>query len=129
VLAARALDGVPPGGVTSVKLSGSGRLVLLGYGVRDRPYASYGGGDDAGPPHPVLDVFDAGRGLAPLATVRTREDEDVNIARFHPCSAQGFLYGTKQGRLRVFMPGGRRSRGAGLVDVDEVDENEDGDDG
>ncbi len=120
VLAARPLDGVPPGGVTSVKLSGSGRLVLLGYGVRD----SYG----AAAPHPVLDVFDASKGLAPVTTVRTRVDEDVNIARFHPFSAQGFLYGTKQGRLRVFMPGGsgecRVRRGPGLVDAHDDDEEE-----
>ena len=28
-------------------------------------------------------------------------DDDVNIARFHPDSGHGFVYGTKQGRVRV----------------------------
>jgi hypothetical protein len=141
VLAARPVDGVPPGGVTSVKLSGSGRLVLMGYGVRD----AYGGGSGDAAPHPVLDVFEvdvdasggSGRGaqaqgFVSVATVRTREDEDANIARFHPFPAQGFLYGTKQGRLRVFMPGGRggcrRRRGPGLV-VDNFSGDEEEEEG
>ena len=31
-------------------------------------------------------------------------DDDVNIARFHPDSGYGFVYGTKQGRVRVMSP-------------------------
>jgi activator-of-BECN1-regulated-autophagy protein 1 len=31
-------------------------------------------------------------------------DDDVNIARFHPESGHGFVYGTKQGRVRVLSP-------------------------
>ena len=31
----------------------------------------------------------------------TSVDDDVNIARFHPESGHGFVYGTKQGRVRV----------------------------
>jgi hypothetical protein len=30
--------------------------------------------------------------------------DDVNIARFHPDSGYGFVYGTKQGRVRVMGP-------------------------
>lgn len=121
VQAAWPLDGVPAGGVTSVKLSGSGQLVLLGYGVRDAAPSGVA-------TRPVLSVFDAsspGR-LSPLRTVETRaEEEDVNIARFHPSPAQGFVYGTKQGRVCVFMPGRcRRRRGPGLV-VDDDDADDD----
>jgi hypothetical protein len=31
-------------------------------------------------------------------------NDDVNIARFHPDSGYGFVYGTKQGHVRVLSP-------------------------
>ncbi|GMF16827.1 unnamed protein product [Phytophthora fragariaefolia] len=62
------------GGVTSVKISPTSAYVLLGYGVRDH--------------------------MALLSHVESAMD-DVNIALFSPICGGGFLYGTKQGKLRV----------------------------
>ena len=30
------------------------------------------------------------------------EDDEVNIAQFHPLPGQGILYGTKRGKVRVY---------------------------
>ncbi|CAM9132911.1 unnamed protein product [Heterosigma akashiwo] len=33
--------------------------------------------------------------------VQYEEEDDVNIAQFHPQSGRGYIYGTKQGRVKV----------------------------
>lgn len=103
ILSARPLNGVAMGGVTSVKLSATGSMVLLGYGgVR---VASEEGGEGG---HVVAEVYQTGR-MERVRALRSGgreggEEEDVNIARFHPSVGQGLVYGTKQGRLCVFAP-------------------------
>lgn len=90
------LDGAKASGVTCVKLSPSAEYCLLGYGVRDN-LPSTNGSD---PRHPVTALYNVNRGMVHVSTLTSIED-DVNIARFHPESGHGFVYGTKQGLVRI----------------------------
>ena len=112
ILSARPLSGVAMGGVTSVKLSATGSMVLLGYGgvrvLREGGREGEREGD-----HVVAEVYETGR-MERVRSLRGggreggrgggAEEEDVNIARFHPSAGHGFVYGTKQGRICVFGP-------------------------
>ncbi|CAK4110251.1 unnamed protein product [Aphanomyces euteiches] len=82
------------GGVTSVKFSPSGAYVLLGYGVRDRIQRI-----NQFPLHRVTRIY-RWEDMSLVSHVESDVD-DVNIALFHPLPGFGFLYGTKQGRVRV----------------------------
>ena len=97
------LEAVPLGrrraaSVTCVKFSPSAEFCLLGYGVRE--HADQHDGEQF---HPVTSLYRVRGGLTHVATMLS-SDDDVNIARFHPHSGQGFVYGTKQGRVRVLSP-------------------------
>ena len=92
------LDESRAGGVTCVKFSPSTNYCLLGYGVRENEDAV---GDR--PPHQVTSLFRVKEGMRHMVSLMSLHD-DVNIARFHPDSGHGFVYGTKQGRLRVLSP-------------------------
>lgn len=81
--------------VTCVKFSPSAEFCLLGYGVRETGQSL--------PYHPVNSLYRVNGGMAQVASMLSRDD-DVNIARFHPQSGVGFVYGTKQGRVRVLAP-------------------------
>lgn len=96
LLNAAPLDGAKASGVTCVKLSPSAEYCLLGYGVRD--YLPSSNGND--PRHPVTALYNVSQGMQHVSTLTSIED-DVNIARFHPESGHGFVYGTKQGRVRI----------------------------
>ncbi|KAL7489784.1 hypothetical protein ACHAW6_015505 [Cyclotella cf. meneghiniana] len=96
LLNAAPLDGTKASGVTCVKLSPSAEYCLLGYGVREN-LPSVDGND---PRHPVTSVYNVNKGMLHVSTLTSVED-DVNIARFHPESGHGFVYGTKQGRVRI----------------------------
>jgi len=85
--------------VTCVKFSPSAEFCLLGYGVRENAPQivvehNY---------HPVSAVYRVRGGMKHIVTMLSGDD-DVNIARFHPESGHGFVYGTKQGRVRVLSP-------------------------
>jgi activator-of-BECN1-regulated-autophagy protein 1 len=107
VIRACRLAGPKASGVTCVKFSPSADYCLLGYGVRENTPQ---GGDRSA--HPVTAIYGSNRehtsenGSSPesqllhVTTLRSTED-DVNIARFHPESGYGFVYGTKQGKVRV----------------------------
>uniref|UniRef100_A0A7S3JR96 F-box domain-containing protein n=1 Tax=Aureoumbra lagunensis TaxID=44058 RepID=A0A7S3JR96_9STRA len=77
--------------VTSVKLSPTANFVLLGH--------SRGGDVSSGDgvPRIVSIVYRVGD-MTKLDT-RKQIGDDVNIARFHPTSGAGLIYGTKQGRI------------------------------
>ena len=123
VVRACRLGGPKASGVTCVKFSPSAEYCLLGYGVRETTTA---GGDANGNAryHPVAALYGFDRGnsgggddvrgwqrngalsgfqLVKVTTMLSADD-DVNIARFHPESGYGFVYGTKQGRVRVLSP-------------------------
>ncbi|RHY58851.1 hypothetical protein DYB30_004499, partial [Aphanomyces astaci] len=85
------------GGVTSVKFSPSGAYVLLGYGVRDRIQRI-----NQFPLHRVTRMY-RWEDMSLVSHVESDAD-DVNIALFHPLPGGGFLYGTKQGRVRLCRP-------------------------
>lgn len=100
LLEACPLDGAKASAVTCVKFSPSANFCLLGYGVRE-PIASDTG--DETPYHPVTALYRVRGGMTHVSTMLS-SDDDVNIARFHPDSGYGFVYGTKQGRVRVLSP-------------------------
>lgn len=97
LLEACPLDGSKASAVTCVKFSPSTDFCLIGYGVRE-PVVE-GGGQF----HPVTALYRIRGGITHVSTMLSGED-DVNIARFHPDSGHGFVYGTKQGRVRVLSP-------------------------
>lgn len=97
LLVAAPLDGAKSSGVTCVKLSPTAEYCLLGYGVRENIPSVH---DHEEERHPVTSLYNVARGMKHVCTL-TCADDDVNIARFHPSSGHGFVYGTKQGRVRV----------------------------
>lgn len=97
LLEACPLDGAKASAVTCVKFSPSTDFCLIGYGVRE-PVAESGGQY-----HPVTALYRVRGGMTHVSTMLSGDD-DVNIARFHPDSGYGFVYGTKQGRVRVLSP-------------------------
>ena len=97
LLEACPLDGAKASAVTCVKFSPSTDFILIGFGVRE-PVAESGGQF-----HPVAALYRARGGMTHVSTMLSGDD-DVNIARFHPDSGYGFVYGTKQGRVRVLAP-------------------------
>ena len=95
--------------VTSVKLSPTGEYVLLGCsrGNTDATsplYGSGGHGDGNGGPwqHPVAAVWRLGD-MRRMGTLTSRtnhlEEDDANVALFHPLPGAGVVYGTKQGQI------------------------------
>jgi hypothetical protein len=94
LLEACPLDVAKASAVTCVKFSPSTDFCLIGYGVRE-PVVEGGGHF-----HPVTAVYRVRGGMTHVSTMLSGDD-DVNIARFHPDSGHGFVYGTKQGRVRV----------------------------
>jgi len=99
LLEAAPLDKRKASGVTCVKFSPSAEYCLLGYGVRE----TTNNRNSTIPPHTVTAVYRIKGGMKHVSTLKSLDD-DVNIARFHPHSGHGFVYGTKQGRLRVMSP-------------------------
>ena len=98
LLEACRLEGAKASAVTCVKFSPSTEFCLIGYGVRE-PLLEYNGNHY----HPVTALYRIRGGMAHVSTMLS-SDDDVNIARFHPESGYGFVYGTKQGRVRVQSP-------------------------
>ena len=97
LLQAAPLDGAKSAGVTCVKLSPTAEYCLLGYGVRENIPSVH---ENEETRHPVTSLYNVKKGMKHVCTL-TCADDDVNIARFHPESGHGFVYGTKQGRVRV----------------------------
>ena len=97
LIEAHPLDANKAGAVTCVKFSPSTDFCLIGYGVREPLIEGIGSF------HPVTAVFRVRGGMTHVSTTLSGDD-DVNIARFHPDSGHSFVYGTKQGRVRVLSP-------------------------
>lgn len=100
------------GGVTSVKISPVSAYALLGYGVRDRMqrcglllrlFSSsslfFCARENMVSTHRVTRIY-RWDDMKLLSHVESDTD-DVNIALFNPIPGGGFIYGTKQGKLRV----------------------------
>lgn len=93
--------------VTSVKFSPTARVAVLAFGVRR---------DGAVEDHPaknaaceIIKFADELRSvnahgvdsMRTVALIANTEDE-VNIAQFHALPGAGIIYGTKQGKVRIF---------------------------
>lgn len=109
LLSACPLDSGKASAVTCVKFSPCTDYCLIGYGVRE-PHVedTNGEGNDSPshpPYHPVTAMYKVNKGgkMRHISTMLSGDD-DVNIARFHPDSGYGFVYGTKQGRIRILGP-------------------------
>jgi len=74
--------------------------------------------------HPVTAIYRVRGpgGMGQISTMLSRDD-DVNIARFHPDPGHGFVYGTKQGRVRVVS-----TRPWMFYHTKLIEEEDDGDD-
>ena len=97
LLEAHPLDANKASAITCVKYSPSTDFLLIGSGVREPvPEASNNF-------HPVTAIYRIRGGMRHVSTMLSGDD-DVNIARFHPDSGHSFIYGTKQGRVRVLSP-------------------------
>jgi len=96
---ARTLSGVPAKGVTSLKVSPTGHHLLLGCGVRDQLRQQSPDQPGQANRYPVTFVYDVP--FFSLVGERYEEEDDVNIAKFHPSPGEGYIYGTKQGRIRI----------------------------
>eukprot|EP00978_Attheya_sp_CCMP212_P009490 scaffold22452_cov54-Attheya_sp.AAC.2 len=91
-------------GVTCVKFSPCANYCLLGYGVRESSLSPDDDDDDGAPTlHPATALYRVQGGMTHVSSMLSADD-DVNIARFHPDSGHGFVYGTKQGRVRILSP-------------------------
>jgi len=100
LLEAAPLDTKKASGVTCVKFSPSAEYCLLGYGVRETADTTNSNFDL---PHTVTSIYRIRGGMTHVSTMLSLDD-DVNIARFHPHSGHGYIYGTKQGKLRIMSP-------------------------
>jgi len=72
---------------------------LIGYGVREPLVEDHNGNQY----HPVTALYRVQGGMTHVSAMLSGDD-DVNIARIHPDSGYGFVYGTKQGLVRVLSP-------------------------
>jgi WD40 repeat protein len=82
-------------GVTSVKLSPSSNFAILGCGARPA--------NTRQTQHPAIvsiyRINDTDASMD-LASSMTSGEDDLNIALFHPSPGNGFIYGTRHGRIR-----------------------------
>ena len=110
LLSACPLDGAKASAVTCVKFSPCTEFCLIGYGVREPHVEATSESGETNAPshppyHPVTAMYRVNKGgtMRHVSTMLSGDD-DVNIARFHPDSGYGFVYGTKQGRIRILGP-------------------------
>jgi activator-of-BECN1-regulated-autophagy protein 1 len=96
------LDTNKASAVTCVKFSPSTDFCLIGFGVRE-PLMDTVGAGGLNNYHPVTSLYRIKGGMTHVSTMLSGDD-DVNIARFHPDVGYGFVYGTKQGRVRILSP-------------------------
>lgn len=84
--------------VTSAKLSPTGQFGLIGFGVR-----SNGVVEDHPFRYVASEVLDLEDVAMTTVTVMPDQVDEVNIAQFHPLPGCGVLYGTKRGKVRMFL--------------------------
>eukprot|EP00940_MAST-03C_sp_MAST-3C-sp2_P000513 g513.t1 len=85
--------------LTSVKLSPSRDYVLLGFQQRERVNLPFARRGDADEDRRIAEIYRA-HDMKKVTSIRRRHD-DINIAVFHPYVANGFVYGTKQGKVCI----------------------------
>lgn len=108
VLASRAIRAAHC--LTSIQFSPTSEHLLLAYGRRHGSLLKSVviDGETTIPIYTVLEVyrvFDM-----ELVRVLPSADDEVNVACFHPSVGCGFVYGTKEGKLRILQSGSSHSR-------------------
>lgn len=82
--------------ITSARMSSTCRYIMLGFGVR-RDGLVVGHRE----PKAVCEIMSLiSEDLDSVCTITDDEDE-VNIAQFHPSPGVGVVYGTKRGKVRI----------------------------
>eukprot|EP00798_Chlamydomonas_sp_ICE-L_P025993 gene25993-11683_t len=92
--------------ITSVQLSPTSDHVLVAYGRRHVGLCSLV--VDSGtlvPVHTIIEVYST-KDMSLVRVLPSLTDE-VNVACFHPLPGGGLVYGTKEGKLRIFKHNGR----------------------
>lgn len=110
--AAKPLPGNLMKAITSAKLSPSNKCCMIGFGVRTEGVVFGHTKSDV-----ACEIIDLSNMLT--TCILTDDEDEVNIAQFHPIAGNGILYGTKKGRIRKYQ----RSSQLSMSD----DEEEDGD--
>lgn len=92
----KSISGTLMRAVTSVKLSPSVKYGLIGYGVRSEGAVEH---------HAHRKVACEIMRLSDMSSecVMSDDVDEVNIAQFHPFPGCGIIYGTKRGKVRVFL--------------------------
>jgi len=95
VLKSRQLSKILALGVTSTKFSPSAAFAILGFGARSSARS---------PTDPSVANIYRISDMNLVTEIRSNQD-DLNIALFHPLCGYGFIYGTRHGRIRRIQIG------------------------
>ncbi len=82
--------------ITSARISSSCRYIMLGFGVR-RDGIVVGHSE----PKAVCEIVNLMSDDLESVCVVADEEDEVNIAQFHPTPGMGVVYGTKRGKVRI----------------------------
>ncbi|KAK7277468.1 hypothetical protein RJT34_22481 [Clitoria ternatea] len=89
--------------LTSIQFSPTSEHILLAYGRRHGSLLKsiVIDGETTLPIHTVLEVYRVSD--MELVSVLPSAEDEVNVACFHPFAGGGLVYGTKEGKLRIFQ--------------------------
>lgn len=89
--------------LTSIQFSPTSEHILLAYGRRHSSLLKsiVINGETSLPVYTVLEVYRVSD--MELVSVLPSAEDEVNVACFHPLAGGGLVYGTKEGKLRVFQ--------------------------
>ncbi|XP_075487100.1 uncharacterized protein LOC142526524 [Primulina tabacum] len=101
VLASRAIRAAHC--LTSIQFSPTSEHLLLAYGRRHSSLLKSVviDGDRTMPIYTILEIYRISD--MELVTVLPSAEDEVNVACFHPAVGGGFVYGTKEGKLRILQ--------------------------
>ncbi|KAL0737077.1 hypothetical protein Bca4012_013287 [Brassica carinata] len=88
--------------LTSIQFSPTSEHILLAYGRRHGSLLrSFRDGEATSPFFTVLEIYRVSD--MELVSVLPSSEDEVNVACFHPSPGGGLVYGTKEGKLRIFQ--------------------------
>ncbi|XP_058197400.1 uncharacterized protein LOC131313226 isoform X1 [Rhododendron vialii] len=113
--------------LTSIQFSPTSEHILLAYGRRHSSLLKsiVINGETSLPVYTVLEVYRVSD--MELVSILPSAEDEVNVACFHPLAGGGLVYGTKEGKLRVFQYDGSHDKsctGTNFFSEDSFDEVE-----